>query len=81
MKWLNLIMHFLDHGLGTKDAVAPAGYQCAFIVEGGLKCGLRFPTRKGVNDHKRQEKHIKAKKKDNGAGNEEDDVDEVENVD
>ena len=72
---LNLIVHFSDHGLGTKDAVAPAGYQCAFEVEGGVKCGLRFPTRKAINDHKRKEEHIKRKKKEN-AGNGENTVDD-----
>ena len=76
---LTLIMHFLDHGLGTKLAVAPAGYQCAFIAEGGLKCGLRFPTRKEINDHKRKEQHIKKKKNTAAAGNDENEGDEFDN--
>ena len=43
--------------------------------EGGVKCGLRFPTRKAINDHKRKEEHIKRKKKEN-AGNGENEVDD-----
>ena len=50
-----------DHGLGTKDAIAPAGYVCVFEQE-GVACGLRFETRKLINEHKRTEKHIKTKK-------------------
>ena len=50
-----------DHGLGTKDAVAPAGYTCKF-EKAGLTCGQHFETRKLLTDHKKQENHINRKK-------------------
>ena len=67
-------MHFLDHGFGTKDAVAPAGYKCSYAAPGSLAvCGLRFETRKDLNKHKREEEHIKSKK--NGQEENDEDLD------
>ena len=66
-----------DHGLGTSEAIAPAGYLCTF-EQGGLPCGLRFETRKKMNEHKRLEKHIKTKKVANKEGGADGQADEGE---
>ena len=50
-----------DHGLGTKEAIAPKGYLCA-VQQQGAPCGLRFDTKKLLADHKKTAKHYQTRK-------------------
>ena len=61
--------------------MAPAGYKCSYAAsESAGVCGMRFETRKDLNKHKREQKHIKSKK--NGQEENDEDLDaEVEGND
>ena len=48
-----------DHGLTTRNAQAPEGYTCGFVIEGDRKCGEHFATRAGQAKHKKDTGHVR----------------------
>ena len=48
-----------EHSRPKKLAIAPNGYECGFTKPDGSLCGAHFPQKKLLQDHKKEEGHIK----------------------
>ena len=59
--WALVTALLSGHGLTTKDACAPEGYTCGFLLESGHKCMEHYPTRGRRDRHKKAAGHIKSK--------------------